>query len=515
MTALVIPPKFESFAALLEARGNPMAACREVPWLAEFAEVPENASIPLAMSGPHPRATGSYGAECIKWARESFGVTPRWWQALAVTRQLEHDADGKLVWREAVETAPRRAGKSVRLRMSAVWRCHRGADLFGEQQMAMLVSKDLAVGKEIHRGAWRWAEKNKWNVVRLGGAQEIESTNGDRWLLRAPNAAYGYDVGYGQVDESWGVDPTAITDGLEPALLERESPQLHLTSTAHVKASSLMRRRLTAALRDADPNVLLLMWGAHPDADVANEATWRAASPYWSTDRRDLIARKYGAALAGQDEPEFDDPDPVRGWAAQYLNVWPLLLGGEQANKALPGWAGLATSQPPAGRTLALGIAADLDQVWLSLGAVMDGGRKHLGSVHRVPATRRDFFVAEVRRIQDERDCVVAIDKKGPAAGIIPTLENAGVRLTFMSFDDVVQANSDLSSAVKRGEVEHGDYDDLNQAVAAATWRTVGDRRLLGRKTGDISSLESVMVALWAATHGDKSVYEERGLVSL
>jgi hypothetical protein len=63
--------------------------------------------------------------------------------------------------------------------------------------------------------------------------------------LRAPNAAYGYDVGYGQVDESWGVDPQAITDGIEPALLERLWSQLHLTSTAHVRATSLMRRRLT------------------------------------------------------------------------------------------------------------------------------------------------------------------------------------------------------------------------------------------------------------------------------
>lgn len=129
------------------------------------------------------------------------------------------------------------------------------------------------------------------------------------------------------MDESWGVDPQSITEGLEPALLERLWAQLHLTSTAHVKATSLMRRRLVAVLRNADPDVLILMWGARSDADWSKEATWRAASPHWTKARRDLVARKYAAALAGQDEPEFDDPDPIRGWAAQYLNVWPLLLG--------------------------------------------------------------------------------------------------------------------------------------------------------------------------------------------
>jgi hypothetical protein len=134
-------------------------------------------------------------------------VEPRWWQQLAAARQLEHDENGALVYREVVESGPRRIGKSVRLRGMALWRVSR-ADLWGEPQLAMLVSKDLAVGKEIHRGAWRWCEKNDWNVLRLGGAQEVETPKGDgRWLLRAPNAAYGYDVGYGQVDESWGVDP--------------------------------------------------------------------------------------------------------------------------------------------------------------------------------------------------------------------------------------------------------------------------------------------------------------------
>jgi hypothetical protein len=165
-----------------------------------------------------------------------MGLTPRWWQALAIMRQLEHDAAGVLVWREVIESGPRRIGKSVRLRVSACWRCA-NAERFLETQLAMLVSKDLAVGKEIHRprGAGLSRRNQPGRSLRLNGAQEIESPAGDRWLLRAPNAAYGYDVGYGQVDESWDVDPMAITDGLEPALLERQSPQLHLTSTAHVR----------------------------------------------------------------------------------------------------------------------------------------------------------------------------------------------------------------------------------------------------------------------------------------
>jgi hypothetical protein len=472
-----------------------MAAVYESPWLAEFRDVPADAAIPLAMSPRHPRAVGSYGAECLEWAKREMRVTPRWWQALAITRQLEHDENGDLVYSEIVDSGPRRIGKSVRLRVSALWRIA-NAERIGETQLAMLVSKDLAVGKEIHRPAWSWAERRGWNVIRLGGAQEVQATADDRWLLRAENAVYGYDVCYGQVDESWGVDPTAITEGLEPALLERTWPQLHLTSTAHVKATSLMRRRLVAALRNADRDVLLLLWGAHPDADVADEATWKAASAHWTEARRTLIAKKYAAALAGQDEPEFDDPDPVRGWAAQYLNMWPRLL--ESGNSIFPTWANLATTIPPSEPT-ALGVAADVDQVWLSLGAASAGTRTHLGSTLRVRAEEQDLFVSEVKRIQSERGCAVALDAKGPADYLIRDLEDAGVKVTRGGLDDYVQACSDLDKAVRTSSIEHGDYTVLNDAVSSAQWRKVGDRKVFGRKDGDISMLEAATWAMWCA----------------
>jgi hypothetical protein len=257
-----------------------------------------------------------------------------------------------------------------------------------------------------------------------------------------------------------------------------------------------MRRRLLAALRNADPDVLLLFWGAHPNDDLGEESTWRKASPHWSEDRRDLIARKYAAALAGQDEPEFDDPDPVRGWAAQYLNVWPLL--SSTSPSILPNWHKLTTSTtapPPA----ALGIAADLDQTWLSLGASSDGERPHLGAVLRKRLSERALFVAEVARIQGERGIPVVIDRKGPASFLIRDLEDAGVGLTAVDLDDFVQASADLASAVEMGHAEHGDYDDLNAAVEAAGWRKVGDRRVFARKNGDISMLEAASLALFGA----------------
>lgn len=500
----------ESLASILEARDDPMVATLHHNWLRPYRTIPADAAAPLAMSPPHPRAVGSYGATAIEWARVEMGTTYRWWQQLAICRQLEHDRDGALVWREVVETGPRRIGKSVRLRGTALWRIGQ-PDLFGETQLAMLVSKDLAVGKEIHRPAWPWAERRGWGVLRLNGAQEIETPTGDRWLLRAPNAAYGYDVGYGQVDESWGVDPAAIADGIEPALLERQSPQLHLTSTAHVRASSMMRRRLVVALRNLDPDVLLLFWGAPPDSDWSDEAVWKGSSPHWSTQRLELMRRKYVAALAGEADPEIDDPDPVRGWAAQYLNAWPLL--DAQDSGIMPGWTSLAASPPAVQKPAGLGIAADLDATWLSLGSALVGEKPHLAVPDgmRMRITDRPRFVSEVARIQQQHGCPVAIDGKGPASFLIPDLQAANVWLTTYSMEDFIQACADLVDAVASGRIEHDDDADLNTAVYAAGWRTIGERRVFGRKSGDISALEAVALAL-AVSDGGAS-YDVMGSV--
>jgi hypothetical protein len=309
--------------------------------------VPEDAAPPLAMSPPPADAVDSYGAAAVAWVEETQRITLRWWQALAITRQLEHRADGTLCHRSVVESTPRRAGKSVRIRALALWRLWH-AEMFGETQIIIHTGSDVAICREIQRGAWRWAEQSGWSVSRANGKEGVETAAGDRWLVRAQRAVYGYDVCLGVVDEGWDVDPDTVSEGLEPAIIERSSPQIHLTSTAHRRATSLMRTSLLHAFTADDPTTLLLLWGARPGSDPADPAVWREASPHWSEDRRRMIATKYEKALHGEDDPELDDPDPMRGFEAQYLNVWRLRERREKGEPVVSesAWAALATDTP-------------------------------------------------------------------------------------------------------------------------------------------------------------------------
>lgn len=296
------------------------------PWLTEIVRnIPDDASPPLYMSPPPAAAVGSYGQDVIDWYEREFGVRFRWWQRLATIRQFEHRADGSLCCELMLDSAPRRAGKSVRLRGVTLWRLEDPLGLFAvEPQLAMHTGSDMAICREIQRGAWRWAEAQGWEVTRANGKEAVETPGGDRWLVRSQDGVYGYDVTYGLVDEAWNVKPETVTEGLEPATLERHWPQMHLTSTAHRRATSLMRGRISTALAVDDPSVVLILWAAPAGSDPGNPDVWRAASPHWSEDRRKLIARKYEAALAGQADPQADDPDPLAGFASQYLNIWRL-----------------------------------------------------------------------------------------------------------------------------------------------------------------------------------------------
>ncbi|MBZ2197265.1 hypothetical protein [Occultella gossypii] len=305
---------------------------RFYPWLADLADVPEDASAPLMMSPVPDDAVCSYawdgcthapaGGTGIAWIEQTQKITLRWWQRLSVTRQLEHRADLSLCFREKDESAPRRSGKSIGMKGQALWRLQFGEVLFGEVQTIIHTGSDMAICREIQRQAWRWSESVQWVVTRGNGKEAIETPAGDRWLVRAQDAVYGYDVCLGMVDEVWNVKPDTVSEGLEPATLERQSPQLVLTSTAHRRATSLMRSKLVAAMSLADPGTLLLLWGAPMGSDPSDPAVWRAASPYWSEDRAQYIAAKYAKAASGQDDPEFDDPDPMKGFEAQYLNIW-------------------------------------------------------------------------------------------------------------------------------------------------------------------------------------------------
>ena len=256
---------------------------------------------------------GSHGPAAAVWLRDVYGMTLRPWQAYALDRALEYDADG-LVWASVIITVGRQSGKSWLSRAVCMWRLHNAA-LFGEQQTIIHVANKRETAMEVIRPAMQWAvEKYGQKAARWGNTMAgINLPTGDRWIIHAANesAGVGYSAGMVFADEAWKIERRVIEDSLAPTMAERNQPQLWLVSTAGDSSSELMLSARARAIDNLNTptSELLLEWSAPPDADPDLVSTWKWGSPDWSEKREKFLRQQW----------ERIDPGAFK---REYLNQW-------------------------------------------------------------------------------------------------------------------------------------------------------------------------------------------------
>jgi hypothetical protein len=189
----------------------------------------------------------------------------------------------------------------------------------------------------------------------------------------------------------------------------------------------------------------------------------------------------------------------VDSWRREALGIWP----NDGDLGILPGWSKrFVDREPPP--VAAIGVAASVGGEFASIASsdLWPDGKVNLSAVERRPGTA--WVVAEAKRIQEEHGCTVLIDEKCPDDTLPQALIDAGVQTRVLKLPDLVSATSELVNRVREGSVTHQQTTELDDAVAAAVWRDVGDgRRLPGRKRSDgpIDMLEAAIAALQGAVN--------------
>jgi hypothetical protein len=435
-----------------------------------------------------PKGIVSTGFPAVRDTCRQLGIGFDPWQAGAGAAILGKRADGLYAADAIAMSIPRQVGKTfligsiifalciIKPGTLVLWTAHRtptASETFGDMR-AMADREEL--------------RPHIISATAPAGNGVIKFQNGSRILFGAREEGFGRGfkkVGIVVFDEAQILTQNAIDDMI-PAMNQADNPLIIYIGTPPKPSDrgDVFINLRTEALSGESDDTLYIEFSADEGADPLDREQWAKANPSF----------------------------PVRTPARSMLRMKKNLGGESFMREALGIWDGTATigafssgswarrrSEVPPGMPAAVGVASDVDQVWLSLGAASSNELPHLGSVHRVRVEQRAWFVSEVARIQKEHGCVVAIDKRGPASFLITDLEAAGVELLQAGLEDFVQACADIRSAVELGRVEHGDYADLNAAVDAAGWRTIGERRAFARKNGDISMLEAVTLALWGA----------------
>ncbi|MGE9348661.1 terminase large subunit domain-containing protein [Isoptericola variabilis] len=451
-----------------------------------------------------PQGVRASSADDVVDLSASFGLYLDGWQQQVLTAAQGERADGTWAAQRVGVTVPRQNGKSQLM----VARILAGALLFGEKKIVVSAhQQDTA--REAFAKLMELIEADDNVALRLRvkavmnalNREAVTFTTGAKVQFKARSGAggKGFSSDCLLLDEAQILGSRAWTS-INSTMSAMPNPQVWLLGTTPQEeddsfAFDAVRR---AALAGKSTNAAWCEWGVNVDSDEYRAAQADLAAKKWTPAVEYLCWSANPAWLTRMNhevvQGEFETYDPSK-FAEDRLGIWRDDTAGQLI---MPRWPELVAPRPKDAPVVALGVAADVDHAWISLGAVLGGERPHLGSVNRWPTRERAKAVAEIARIQSEQGVPVVVDGGGPASTVIAYLEAAGVIVTRLDLPGYVQACDDLVQAVDAGAVEHGGYDELDAAVAAAGWRQIGDRRAFARKGGDISALEACACALSA-----------------
>lgn len=441
-----------------------------------------------------PKGVVSTGWPAVEQKCSELGVRFRPWQPDVGKLILAKRTDGKYAATIGGTglSIPRQVGKTflvgaivfalclLRPNLTVIWTAHR-----------------LRTSEETFKKMRAFAKRKRiaphiLKVVLGSGDEAIEFRNGSRILFGARERGFGR--GFDEVDvlifdEAQILTENALDDMIPATNQSRQETSALLlfmgTPPKPKDPGEVFRRMRTEALTGEDDDTGWVEFGSDPDhvfpqlPAPLRDVDWKQigkANPSFPTDTpREAILRmrkKLGTdSFAREGAGQWDD---------------------DSAGGIFPAWGSLKADVPETLTVHALGVATDRDQTWLSLGAVVESDKPHLAIVDRLRATARKAFAENVARIQRERGCEVLIRGKN---FIIPDLEEAGVGLRLVDSFERAQAHADLATAIENGEVEHGDYPELNAAVAIATWRQTDTGRSFDTRAGDVSALDAVALA--------------------
>ena len=420
--------------------------------------------VPPRLETPRPASvTGSYGPEAAAWIRQYLGDELRPWQHYALQRMLEHRDDGSLRWRRVILTVSRQSGKSILCRALCGWRLG-AADIFGEPQEVLHVANIRLTAQRVMMPAARTLERTLGARVRRAQGQEaILLSDGSAWRLAASNldGGVGSSVSLAFVDEAWRIERQVVDGSIAPTMLERESPQLALVSTAGDGGSRLLledRDKAIGQLTEPDlARTLLLEWSAPPDCDPSDLEAWRLASPHWTPNRIEALEQ----ARATSDEMEF---------RRQYLNQWVLAarswIGPAQ-------WAAAArpAEQLPAAPAGTLAVN-DQDGRLGPCGyvlAVLDGDTVHVQG--RAFPSRRALW-EELEQLTRSRRGMLLLY---PANFERHVARLAGVQRAKVGTAEQRTGYGPTLAAICDGRFHHDGGDELTRQVLTATPVTIPD----------------------------------------
>lgn len=423
----------------------------------------------------------------------AYGLTPDPWQDLVLQDTLAETAIGTWASPRVGISVPRQNGKNgyVEARELA------GLLLYGERilhtahevKTAMMAFRRLRTYFEQHEDLKRLVTK----ISNTNGQEGIWLSNGAsiQFVARSKSSGRGFSVDLLVLDEAQELADETFA-AILPTISASPNPQVILLGTPPGPTTNgeVFARFREGGVEGTDKRLCWLEWSADEDDDFSDPDVWRAANPALGIRlEEETVADEYAAM----------DLDV---FCRERLGMWKgttsFAVIGEDT------WSALASETDPKGRvSFAIDVAPDRSKASISVAGYLPDGER--ASVQTIENRKGTGWVApRLAELQARWPNVgVVLDSAGPAAALLPELRKHKVKRVYtLSTREVVQSCGAFYDAAMNATLAHTDQPLLNEALASAKKRLLGDAWAWHRtnSTTDLTPLVSATFALFGLT---------------
>ena len=400
----------------------------------------------------------SYGDQIIAWSERVLGLKLMNWQCRVVRDCFTVDDAGDFVFREALASTGRQAGKSILMKTVCGWWATEFAAIRKEPQSVVIVANQKKRSMALFRDLAREMEGRIEMKVRWqNGDERIDFPDGSSIsVIAASEHAHGGSYDCILIDELWDIKAEVIFTALRPSQIARKNPMMLMFSTAGDLSSTAMiqlRSQGIAAIDSGKATAFYLAeWSPPPGISVEDRQWWPWANPALGT----TITMK---AL----ELAFDSPNR-QAWIRGHLNLW---LASASAWLPLTVWERQRTAElMPAGGHLVIDSSLDGSR-YVGIRAAMSEGHVILETAFSVDSEAQMW--GEVVRIMADPKIML---------GVTPSLEihtppDLRRRMTIVGYAELIKWTAMARSMIVEDRVRHtGDIglaEHMGRAVAVST----------------------------------------------